>query len=257
MKLNRETKITVAAVAIIVGVLTTIAAVPGIFSSVDSTNGYKVAGSAGSFGDTLCSDGTYFNTPCSAASPFYQTVINGSHSADAVTQRGYLAVGPATGLYAFDVVGVGTQVGRTEVVLNTVNGSSDLATDGFAVVSNAGGTSGKPACWDGTNAGVQNCPSFIPRTCNVNGCYSEGPDGVIHEWGVTASFDTGPSSVTLPFSMPTALESVQVTQCFDASAGCSGGSTTTRQWESGSWSTTGFSVRNDGAGQARWDAWGH
>lgn len=63
--MKRETKLGIATLAMIVVVLTTIAAVPGIFSSVNSTSGYQVNGSAGSSGQTLCSDGVYFSTPCS------------------------------------------------------------------------------------------------------------------------------------------------------------------------------------------------
>lgn len=74
MRINRETKLGLAAIAMIVLVCTTIAAVPGIFSSVNSASGYQVAGSAGSSGQSLCSDGTFYDTPCSAASPFYQTI---------------------------------------------------------------------------------------------------------------------------------------------------------------------------------------
>lgn len=62
---RRETRAVLLTLAIIVGIATTIAAVPGIFSSVNSTQGYQVNGAAGSGGQALCSDGTYFNTPCS------------------------------------------------------------------------------------------------------------------------------------------------------------------------------------------------
>ncbi len=54
--------------------ITTAAGVNGIFNSVNSDLGYKVAGGAGSAGQALCSNGTLFNTPCSITSPFYQTV---------------------------------------------------------------------------------------------------------------------------------------------------------------------------------------
>ena len=64
-KMKREIKIGLAAIAMIAVVVTTIAAVPGIFSSVNSTSGYQVNGSAGFSGQTLCSDGVYFSTPCS------------------------------------------------------------------------------------------------------------------------------------------------------------------------------------------------
>jgi hypothetical protein len=40
------------------------AGVNGVFNSVNATSGYKVNGAAGSSGQALCSDGTYFDTPC-------------------------------------------------------------------------------------------------------------------------------------------------------------------------------------------------
>lgn len=64
MKIKRETKLMFATLAGIVAVCTMIAAVPGIFSSVDSTNGYTINGSAGFGGQALCSDGAHYNTPC-------------------------------------------------------------------------------------------------------------------------------------------------------------------------------------------------
>jgi hypothetical protein len=208
--MKRDLKTVLLTLAIVVGIATTIAAVPGIFSSVNSTSGYQVNSAAGSAGQALCSDGTFYDLPCSVAGSFTAAGdLSGSSSSQ-------------------NVVGLQTKAlpSLTAGFLN-YNGSAFVYTP------------------------------FTPRTCNGNGCY-EVVNGVVHEWGVTASFDTGPSSVTLPFTMPAALESVEITQCYDSSGtGCSGASTVTRQWESGSWTTTGFSVRNDGAGQARWDAWGH
>lgn len=43
------------------------AGVNGIFTTVNSINGYKLNGSAGTSGQVLCSDGTYFDTPCTVA----------------------------------------------------------------------------------------------------------------------------------------------------------------------------------------------
>lgn len=52
---------------ILVTVAVAIASVPGFFTQVDSTNGYTVAGGAGTSGQALCSDGTRFDTPCTPA----------------------------------------------------------------------------------------------------------------------------------------------------------------------------------------------
>src|ERR1700749_5203657 len=44
------------------------AGVNGLFTTVNSINGYQVNGAAGTSGQALCSNGTYYNTPCSLAS---------------------------------------------------------------------------------------------------------------------------------------------------------------------------------------------
>lgn len=41
------------------------AGVTGLFTQVNSANGYQVGGAAGSSGQALCSNGTYYATPCS------------------------------------------------------------------------------------------------------------------------------------------------------------------------------------------------
>lgn len=70
-QVKRNGKVTLLGFALAVLIATAVAAVPGIFSSVNSTNGYKVSGAAGSSGQVLCSNGTYYNTACDL---FYQTV---------------------------------------------------------------------------------------------------------------------------------------------------------------------------------------
>ena len=41
-----------------------LAAVPGIFTTVNATSGYLLNGAGGSSGQALCSDATYYDTPC-------------------------------------------------------------------------------------------------------------------------------------------------------------------------------------------------
>lgn len=204
-RIKRESKIVLASLAGIFAVCTLIAAVPGIFSSVNSTNGYQVAGSAGLSGQALCSNGTYYNTPCSLANPFYQTL-----QANGTNQPQEPAINFSPNFTLSDNSGVATNV--------------TLA-------------------------------NFIARTCNSNGCYEE-INGTFHEWGVTPQFDTGPQTITLPHTMATALENVVLSQCFDTSGGCNG-TTTTREWAAGNFTTSSFDARNDGTGAAFWDAWGH
>lgn len=80
MKLKRDGKITLLAFALIALVVTAVAAVPGIFSTVNATTGYLLNGSGGLLGQALCSDATYYDTPCNV----YQTIAaNGT----TVTQR--------------------------------------------------------------------------------------------------------------------------------------------------------------------------
>ena len=67
MKQRLSVKILCATFAGICLVAGLAAGVNGIFNSVNATSGYKVNGAAGSSGEALCSDGTYFDTPCSTA----------------------------------------------------------------------------------------------------------------------------------------------------------------------------------------------
>lgn len=111
----------------------------GPLAAINANQGYTVDGLAGTSGQCLASDGTYFDTPvsCITSLPtlYYQTVLNGSHATDAVTQRSYLAAGTGTGLFATDVVGAGTQVSRTVLNVNAIGGTVALATDPFVIVS--------------------------------------------------------------------------------------------------------------------------
>lgn len=129
-----------------------IAAVPGFFQSVDSTSGYTVAGSGGSSGQVLCSDGTRFNTPCNpSGSAFYQTVTG---TAGDTAQRGKLgfsanfqindlsgfneteidltASGPGTGTFACPSSVSFDSFGRMTAI---TAGSCGSATDKFLIIT--------------------------------------------------------------------------------------------------------------------------
>lgn len=67
--MNRKAKLTILGCALAMLVATAIAAVPGIFSTVNVSTGYQMNGAAGTNGQVLCSDGTYFDTPCSVVKP--------------------------------------------------------------------------------------------------------------------------------------------------------------------------------------------
>jgi hypothetical protein len=184
------------------------AGVNGIFNTVTSTHGYQVAGSAGTSGQGLCSDGTYYNTPCSVfGSPFYQTVLNGGLTSGAVTQRPYLSVGHYGGIIATDQVGVGSLVSRTVLNLDVIGGTTTLGFDPYAVVTSAGGTIGQFACWDvygGVIASTTPCGA-TGRTAGTNGWYKIDSDGTITNWFNYASLpnDNTYHDYTLPHAFVT------------------------------------------------------
>lgn len=106
----------------------------------------------------LCVDGSggASTVDCMIAGSFYQTVLNGSHTSDAVVQRLYLAVGPGTGIIPTDVIGIGSQVSRTVLNLETPGTSKDLV----ASYSIDPGASLAPACFDG-NKNLEACTSTV------------------------------------------------------------------------------------------------
>lgn len=65
MKMFRKSLAIVGAIALLGACLG--AGISGIFTQVNSTNGYQVNGAAGITGQALCSNGTYFATPCTVS----------------------------------------------------------------------------------------------------------------------------------------------------------------------------------------------
>jgi hypothetical protein len=143
----------------------------GLNALINAKGGYLINGNGGTVNQVPCSDGTSIDLFCDVpvGTIFYQTIILGSHAGDAITQRQYLQVGPgtATGLTAFDVVGVGSQVGRSVLQLNAVGGGTTLLSDPFAVVTAGAMTPGQYACIDGTGGGI----SGSNQPCSVSGTY--------------------------------------------------------------------------------------
>jgi hypothetical protein len=179
----------------------------GLNGLINSKGGYLANGSGGTSGQCLASDGTAFNTvaDCITSLPnfYYQTILNGSHVADAVAQEPYLAVGTGSGLVATSIIGVGTQVGRTVL---SVNATGDLSTGGEIVNAIAPGTTGNCMKW---NAGMADdaggpCTTVIAsRTCNFSGCYRIDGDGTIQQWGSATTTTNSCSGDT--FSFPTSF----------------------------------------------------
>jgi hypothetical protein len=128
----------------------------GLSSIINAAGGYLVNGSGGTSGQQLCSDGTYYDTPCDPFG-YYQTVLNGSSTSGAVTQRPYLVVGPGTGLVATDAIGIGGTVSRTVIgtdstipVINIIGASPR----GYSVcIASAGGA--------GTQVTYGHCTSVV------------------------------------------------------------------------------------------------
>lgn len=227
----------------------------GLLGQVNAATGYLYAGQAPN-NHVLLGNGTAYVD--SATIPYsilsdapilrYQTVINGSHATDAVTQRQYLAVGPGTGLVASDAVGVGTQVFRTVLNVNAIGGSASTSNDPYVVVTAGGGTAGNCMQWDSTIGGAADaghpCAVYYPFT-GTSG-YQIFPSGIIFEWGQTVSFDTGPISQTLPMAFPHA--------CFVGFA--IDNTTNGRIYTAACSGTTALTIHNNGSSTGNWFAIG-
>jgi hypothetical protein len=113
---------------VLVTVAVAIAAVPGIFTLVNATTGYEVNGSGGTAGYALCSDGTYYDVPCS------------------VTGTGITALtGPVTasgsGSVATTITATGVTAGSYIGTNLTVNAAGQItaASNGFTSGNNSAG----------------------------------------------------------------------------------------------------------------------
>src|ERR1035441_7485970 len=150
----------------------------GINGAVNAKTGYLINGAGGTTGYALCSDGTYYDTPCSfLASDFYQTLaLNGT----AQTQRPVLNFAP----YLFTVTDSGSPA-ETTVGLNAPGTGQYIATE-----TASPGTSANCATFDGAG-------NIVPysTTCggagftsgnNGNGYWVKDPTGHIHQWGVVS-----------------------------------------------------------------------
>ncbi len=123
-RVNRTGRITLLGLGLTILIATAIAAVPGFFSAVDSTNGYTVGGAAGLSGNALCSDGSHYKNPCTVlSSAFYQEVTNDGTSA--ATQRNILFFEPNL----FTLQDTSATLGfATEVLLHTSGTGNFVAT---------------------------------------------------------------------------------------------------------------------------------
>ena len=113
---------------ILVTVAVAIAAVPGIFTLVNATTGYEVNGSGGTAGYALCSDGTYYDTPCPVSGTGI-TALTGP-----VTASG-------SGSVASTITPTGVTAGSYIGANLTVNAAGQItaAANGFSSGSNANG----------------------------------------------------------------------------------------------------------------------
>ena len=129
MKQRLSVKILCATFAGICLVAGLAAGVNGIFNSVNSISGYKVNSAAGSSGQALCSDGTYFDTPCTPAGTGI-TALTGP-----VTASGSGSVATtitATGVTAGSYVGTNLTVNAAgQITAASTGATSGSNTNGF------------------------------------------------------------------------------------------------------------------------------
>lgn len=98
----------------------------------------------------------------------YQTVLNGTTTGSAVTQRAYLAVGAGTGLTATDAVGAGPNVSRTVVSVTTPANTTFYPN----VVMSAGGeTANYYTCWAGPGEAVASATPCTGSTGTLKDVY--------------------------------------------------------------------------------------
>ena len=173
----KNNKVLICAISVCALILCMAAGVNGIFNSVTSTHGYMVGGSAGSSGQTICSDGTYFDTPCSL---YYQMI---QEIATPLAQQ------PVLNFDGTVVASAGS--GKTNIGLPNV-GTSGTYTSPVSLTTDAQGRV------QSITAG-----SGIARTCNSYGCYEVSPEGTITEWGSISATGTGDGgSFTLTYPYP-------------------------------------------------------
>ena len=135
------------ALGLLCTVAVAIAAVPGIFTTVNATTGYLLNGSGGMAGQALCSDGTYYDTPCGVGGFFYQTIyLAGS----AQTQRSQLNF--TSRFTAAD----SSSPSRTTIDVNGPGTGNYVATETADPSSSV-----QPAYYDGNKNIVPHVPTYL------------------------------------------------------------------------------------------------
>lgn len=142
------------------------------------------------------------------------------------------------------------QTQRTALNFNSTLAVTDSASPAQTNVGlPAIGTSGSYTCATVTfdaqgreTAANSNTCAPPPFTGTSN--YQTLSSGLILEWGVTSAFDTGPLTVTLPFTLPHG--------CLFSQAGDNIASSSRRIFASGNCTSTSVQIKNDGNGFGNW-----
>lgn len=139
------------------------------------------------------------------------------------------------------------QIGPAGTLSNSISGNAATATALAATPSQCTGIQFAQGIAANGNA---NCATIPGGTFTGTSGSQILPSGLILEWGMTPTFDTGPQAIAFSPHFPNAVFQVYLTDNHDCN-------TTSRIWSWGGATTSGFNAFNDGNGCASWYAVGY